>query len=180
MGLGDVLIAVLAVLLIGALVLAPRETVPGAGQFGIVGRMAPGFSLPGPQGPWSLGEHLGRPLIIAFWTTWCGACVRDLKVLQEFHGLHGAEYTVVGICPEHWEEVPRILRECGVTFPVLRDPGEAVTRRYELLEHLRYPFTVFVGPEGRVRCVWAYALRDLGHLREVLSRCGLWPGYSPR
>lgn len=180
MNLGSVVAAIVLAVLVGLLLSSPRNAVPGAGRFEIVGRMAPDFSLSGPQGTWSLGEHLGKPLVLAFWTTWCGACIKDLDVLEAFHRLHGAEYEVVGICPEDWREVPHIIREHGVTFPVLHDPGEGVTREYERSEHLRYPFTVFVGPEGRVRCVWAYMLRDLNQLSGLLARCGLQGALSPK
>jgi len=126
---------ILAVLLLGALVLSPNRGVPGAGQFEIVGRKAPDFALSGTKGIWRLRDHLGTPLIISFWTTWC-----------------------------------------PVSFPVLHDPGEHVTRAYERLDHTRYPFTVFVDNSGRVRCVWAYAFRDVDQLLEILARCGLDKG----
>ncbi len=173
MSLGSVAIAVLVLILAGVLLFAPKDAVPGAGQFEIVGRMAPDFVLSGTQGRWRLYDHLGKPMVLAFWTTWCGACKKDLVVLQDFYELYGDEYAVVGICPEYWQKVPQILGEYRVTFPVLYDPNEGVTKRYELLDHLRYPFTVFVDETGRVRCVWAYMLRNLEHLLQLLSRCGL-------
>lgn len=164
---------ILAVLLLGALVLSPNRGVPGAGQFEIVGRKAPDFALSGTKGIWRLRDHLGTPLIISFWTTWCGACRKDLDVLEEFYARHEGRFGVVGICPEYWEHVPEILREHPVTFPILYDPREHVTRAYELLEHTRYPFTVFVDSSGRVRCMWAYVLDEVDQLLEILERCGL-------
>ncbi len=176
MSLGNALLLILAVLLLGALVLSPQQGVPGAGQFEIVGRKAPDFALSGTEGIWRLREHLGTPLIISFWTTWCGACRKDLDVLEEFYARSGGRFEVVGVCPEYWERVPQILRDHPVSFPILHDPGEHVTRAYERLDHTRYPFTVFVDGSGRVRCVWAYAFRDVDQLLEILNRCGLDEG----
>lgn len=90
----------------------------------------------------------------------------------------------MGICPEYWREVPGILVQEGITFPVLRDPGARVTAAYELSDHLRYPFTVFVSPEGRVVGAWGSVLRDLEQLLGLLGRAGLRPsapgGHFPR
>ena len=173
MSLGNVLILILAALLLGAVFLSPQQGVPGAGQFEIVGKKAPDFALTGTGGIWRLRDHLGKPLIISFWTTWCGACKGDLDILAEFHRRFGDRFAVVGVCPEYWRRVPDVLREHPVDFPILHDPGERVTREYERLDHTRYPFTVFVDATGRVRCVWAYAFRDLDQLLEILTRCGL-------
>ncbi len=173
MSFGNIVILVLIVALLGVVLLSPEEGVPGA-DFGIVGKAAPGFRLRDLDGNlWELGDHLGRPMVISFWTTWCGACRKDLAILEKFHRKYGEDFVVVGVCPEYWDRVPEVLREHPVSFPILHDPNELVTKRYELLgERTRYPFTVFVDPSGKVRCVWAYAFKDLRHMLEVLARCG--------
>ncbi|HEU68782.1 MAG TPA: hypothetical protein ENN53_06190 [Candidatus Acetothermia bacterium] len=76
----------------------------------------------------------------------------------------------MGVCPERWPEVPAIVAERGVTFPVVHDAGAAVTRRYQLSGNLRYPFTAFVDTHGEVGGVWVVAIRDLDHLLELLSK----------
>lgn len=171
---GQLAIGLLALLLVLSFLAAPpAEGPPGAGRFPIVGQPAPPFTLRGLSGEWSLAEHLGKPLVIAFWTTWCGACVKDLDILEGFHRRYGDQVEVVAVCPEHWAKVPRVVAEHPVGFPVLYDPGARVTARYELLDNLRYPFTVFVDARGTVTGVWAVALRDLDQLLELLSRSGI-------
>ncbi len=162
----------LAVLLVAGLLLAPRDGRPGEGTFPIVGQRAPEFTLSG-LGPFSTADARGSPIVIAFWTTWCGACKHDLVVLEEFHRRYGNQIAVVGVCPERWPEVPAIAFERGITFPIVHDPGAAVTRRYQLADHLRYPFTVFVDERGEVVGVWAVAIRDLDHLQELLLQSGI-------
>jgi len=160
--------------LVLGLLLAPHgEGLPGEGTFQIVGRVAPDFSLRGLSGEWRLADHLGKPVILAFWTTWCGICKTDLAILQEFYERYGEQVEVVAICPEHWREVPRIAAQYGITFPVLYDPGAKVTERYELLEHLRYPFTVFVDESGRVTGAWPVGLRDVKFLTGLLAQAGI-------
>jgi len=90
--------------------------------FPIVGQRAPAFTLSG-LGTFSTSSVRGKPLVIAFWTTWCGACKHDLVVLEELHRRYGERVAVVGVCPERWPEVPAIVAERGVTFPIVYDPG---------------------------------------------------------
>ncbi|HIE48199.1 TPA: TlpA family protein disulfide reductase [Candidatus Bipolaricaulota bacterium] len=171
---GQLLVAILVMILAMSVLLSPPEGgLPGAGRFAIVGKPAPPFTLRGSSGEWRLSDHLGKPMIIAFWTTWCGACLQDLQVLEEFHRRYGGQVEVVGVCPERWHEVPPILARYRITFPVLYDRGAQVTARYQLLENLRYPFTVFVNGEGRVTGVWAVIIRDLTQLLELLGRAGI-------
>lgn len=161
-----------AVFLVAGLVLSPREGRPGEGVFPIVGQRAPEFALSG-IGDFRTSDAGRKPIVIAFWTTWCGVCKHDLEVLEEFHRRYGGEVRVVGVCPERWREVPAILSARGITFPVVYDPGAGVTRRYQLSSNLRYPFTAFVNERGEVVGVWAVALRDLDHLLELLSESGI-------
>jgi peroxiredoxin len=167
------LLLALVVVVVG-LVLAPKgEVLLGQGSFPIVGQPAPRFTLSGPAGPWRLEDKLGKPIILAFWTTWCGACKHDLVILSEFAQLYQGEVAVVGICPEHWSQVPEIVAQFGITIPILSDPGARVTQSYQLSAGLRFPFTVFVNPSGVVTGVWGYAIRDLEHLLELLARAAI-------
>ncbi|MCX7750303.1 MAG: TlpA family protein disulfide reductase [Candidatus Bipolaricaulota bacterium] len=158
--------------LVLAFLSTPRGGRPGEGLFPIVGEEAPAFSLSG-VGAFSTNNARGRPMVIAFWTTWCGACKHDLVVLEELHRRYGDRVAVVGVCPERWPEVPKTLAERGITFPIVHDPGAAVTRHYQRSDNLRYPFTAFVDERGKVVGVWAVAIRDLPHLLELLAQCGI-------
>ncbi|KUK26299.1 MAG: Thiol:disulfide interchange protein DsbE [Acetothermia bacterium 64_32] len=174
---GQLILGVVILALLAGLLLAPQgEGLPGEGAFPIVGQPAPDFSLHGPSGEWRLADHLGKPVILAFWTTWCGVCLKDLDVLEGFHRRYGGQVEVVGVCPERWVDLPRILAEHPVSFPILYDPQGRVTSRYQLFENLRFPFTVFVDATGRVTGAWAAGLRDLNFLSELLAKSGIHPG----
>jgi len=162
----------LVLLLAVGFLLQPEKGRPGEGMFPIVGQQAPEFSLSG-LGGFSTAGARGRPIIIAFWTTWCGACKHDLVVLEELHRRYGERVAVVGVCPERWPEVPAIVAERGVTFPIVYDPGAVVTRCYQLADNLRYPFTAFADARGEVVGVWVVAIRDLDHALELLTKSGI-------
>jgi cytochrome oxidase Cu insertion factor (SCO1/SenC/PrrC family)/thiol-disulfide isomerase/thioredoxin len=54
-----------------------------------VGAAAPGFTLSGLDGRRvSLGEQVGRPVILNFWATWCGPCRRELPLLAHAAAAH--------------------------------------------------------------------------------------------
>ncbi|MCR4391727.1 MAG: TlpA family protein disulfide reductase [Candidatus Acetothermia bacterium] len=164
----------LAILLVAAFLFQPQEGRLGEGTFPIVGRPAPEFALAGLGGGFNFAaQRRGRPMVLAFWTTWCGACKHDLAILEGFHRRYGDRVVVVGICPERWGEVPEIAARYGITFPILFDPGAGVTRAYQLSENLRYPFTVFVDARGEVSGVWAVSLRDLDFLLDLLGKAGI-------
>ncbi len=167
------LVVLLVGLLVGTWLLQPRPTRPGEGLFPIVGRPAPAFSLTGVHGGFDTTRAQGQPMILAFWTTWCGACKHDLVLLEDFHRRWGDQVRVVGICPERLSEAPRIVAELGITFPVVWDPGAQVTRQYQLSESLRYPFTVFVQSNGIVGGVWGVRIEDLRHLLNLLTQSGI-------
>lgn len=166
------LLGIVLVLLVAGFLLTPRGSRPGEGMFPIIGRRAPEFTLSG-LGEFSTSHARGKPFIVAFWATWCRTCKHDLVVLEEFHRLHGDRVGVVGICPDRWREVPAIVAERGITFPIVYDPGAGVTHRYQLSDNLRYPFTAFVNERGEVAGVWVVTIRDLDHLLELISKSGI-------
>jgi len=162
-----------ALALVGLWLLQPRSSRPGEGLFPIVGKSAPAFTRSGLNGGFDTQQARGRPMILAFWTTWCGVCKHDLVLLEEFHRRYGDGVVVASVCPERLPEVPKIVAELGLTIPVAFDPGAKVTRQYQLSESLRYPFTVFVQANGVVGGVWAVKIEDLTQLFQLLNQSGI-------
>src|SRR5262249_18754963 len=55
-------------------------------------------------GPQSIKSWPGKPLLINFWATWCGPCLREIPMLKEFQAGH-SDLQVVGIAVDKRDPV---------------------------------------------------------------------------
>ncbi|GEM_PF-1776011 len=111
------------------------------------GQRAPNFRLENAAGEAvSLDDHLGQPLLINFFASWCENCKEEMALLDE---ANSEEITVIGInLREGPETVERLAEETGATFPLLLDRNGKVTRAYRVTN---LPVTVALDSSGIVR-----------------------------
>jgi len=115
------------------------------------GSRAPDFRLPVlAGGEQELAALRGRLVLVNFWATWCPPCVAELPSLERLHRSLGPEGLVVlGVSVDEDESaLRRFVREHGLTFPMLRDPGGRGTAAAYGIGG--YPETLIVGPDGVV------------------------------
>jgi cytochrome c biogenesis protein CcmG, thiol:disulfide interchange protein DsbE len=129
-----VVAALLPLLLLSLLAvsLAARGTLPGAQ----VGSSAPTFALSDLDGrPVRLSDLRGRPVIVNFWASWCGPCVREFPLLRQAMGDHAADgLAVVGIVFHDRSENARdFMSQMGARWPATMDPGDDVAQRYGII-----------------------------------------------
>lgn len=93
-----------------------------------------------------LSAHRGNWVLVNFWATWCGPCVREMPALQRLDDAHD-DLTVIGI---NFEEIdtPTLntaIDKLALRYLVVRSSEEPILP-FEPLIGL--PSTFFVSPEG--------------------------------
>lgn len=124
----------------------------------LVGKPAPSFSLPlyeryqpdyGPN--FALADHLGQPLIVNFWASWCLPCYEEAPVLQSFWNEYKDKgLLVVGIQTQDRDkrdEGREFLGRFGLTFPNVLDNDSQVSVDWGLYG---VPETFFLDAHGNV------------------------------
>ncbi len=112
---------------------------------------APDFSLVNRSGETvSLSELKGQVVLINFWATWCGPCREEMPLLEQLHQRYESlGFTLLGVNVEedggHAEE---FLAGTPVTFPILFDPDNGVSKLYDVTA---MPSTVLVDRGGNLR-----------------------------
>ncbi len=146
----DLAISALIALLVGAgKQWFQRESQRGGGGALEVGSEAPRFDLTRMSDgrPVTLADLAGKPVILNFWATWCGACVSELPDLQRLQGEAGDGFHLMTVTDEPPSVVRPFLTRRSLDLPVLHDVGGRVARRYGVS---RLPTTVIIDARGRV------------------------------
>ena len=113
---------------------------------------APNFTLQSNAGGQvSLASLKGKVVMVNFWATWCVPCRQEMPHLQalyeKYNGL-GFELLAVNVEKNNAEGARKWLQETPVTFPVLFDPENQVTKLYKVQT---MPSTVLIGRDGTMR-----------------------------
>lgn len=122
-----------------------------------------------------LADFRGKPLLLNFWATWCPPCVEELPLLSDFYRENAANgWQVLGLAVDQVGSVNRFLTQSPVSFPVVM-AGVSGMDLVKLLGNPSggLPFTVVLGPDGRVaqRKIGKLSAQDLqGWVATVAAR----------
>lgn len=107
---------------------------------------APDFRLPDTSGgTLALSELRGKVVLLNFWAPWCFSCKEEMVGLQQLHDYFENEsFTVLAVTVL---EDGQTLATQPYTFPVLRDEGRQVAKRYSVG---MLPVTIVIDKEGRI------------------------------
>lgn len=116
-----------------------------------VGTPAPAFELPDANGRTvSLAGLRGKPVVLAFFASWCHPCEEELPVLEQFAREDPGRLKVAAISYQDLKsDSVDFVHRLGITYPaLLDDPSAPVARSYGVRG---IPQTVFVDARGIVR-----------------------------
>jgi thiol-disulfide isomerase/thioredoxin len=136
--------AALALLIVGG---------AGLSVAGDVNGPATEFSLSSLTGkPVALSQFKGNVVLVNFWATWCGPCQQEMPLLDQMYKKYKpAGFTLIGVNVD--KEVPAVkelLARKPVSFPVLLDPENSVSKAYRVAD---MPSSVIIDRKGIVRFV---------------------------
>lgn len=104
----------------------------------------------------TLSELQGKPVIINFWATWCGPCVKEMPAFERLKDDFGDKIGIIAVnCGDDARTVKDFMEENGYTFPVVLDEEYSISMLYPTNS---IPYTVVVDAEGRVTHISTGAL----------------------
>ena len=96
--------------------------------------------------PVSLPALQGKPVVLNFFASWCGPCIREMPALQAMAERYEGKVHFVGVTFNDRREAARgVLERTGVTYPAAFDPRSDVAYDYAVRV---MPTTFFIGADG--------------------------------
>ena len=117
------------------------------------GGPAPSFTLAALTGQQAaLSQYKGQVVMVNFWATWCGPCQQEMPLLDQMYKKYKpAGFTLIGVnVDKEAPAVKELMARKPVSFPVLLDPANQVSKAYHVNE---MPSSVFIDRKGEIRYI---------------------------
>jgi len=117
------------------------------------GGPAPAFTLAALTGQSAtLSQYKGQVVMLNFWATWCGPCQQEMPLLDQMYKKYKmAGFTLIGVSVDkEAAPVKDLMARKPVSFPVLLDPANQVSKAYHVDE---MPSSVIIDRKGEIRYI---------------------------
>ncbi|MFN7766847.1 MAG: TlpA family protein disulfide reductase [Planctomycetaceae bacterium] len=135
---------------------------PGT-ESGLVGKPAPDFSLEllDQNQPFKLSQQRGKIVVLEFWATWCGPCIRTMPMVEAAVSEFPADQVrlVAVNLSEQPRQIQAMLEAHMLDVTVALDVDGVVAERYEASA---IPQTVIIDREGKIVRLFVGGSNDLG------------------
>ncbi len=138
--------------LIAALIIGACLTPYAAAE--VIQGKAPDFTLKSQSGDnLKLSELRGKVVLINFWASWCGPCRQEMPALDQLYQRYRSlDFTVLGVnVEENADAAKALLKDIPVTFPILFDSANNVSKLYKVSG---MPSTILVDRDGNMRYLY--------------------------
>ena len=97
-------------------------------------------------------NQTGKLVLVNFWATWCGPCQQEMPLLDQMYKKYKpAGFTLIGVnVDKEGPAVKDLMARKPVSFPVLLDPANQVSKAYHVDE---MPSSVIIDRKGEIRYI---------------------------
>jgi thiol-disulfide isomerase/thioredoxin len=104
--------------------------------------------------PLSIANYKGKVVLIDFWATWCGPCVRDLpSVLEVYHKYHDKGFEIIGISLDRQQDKAKLenfIKEKNMPWQQFYDGGYWTNKLSTKYGVNSIPATYLLDGEGKI------------------------------
>ena len=118
----------------------------------------------------ALAEWKGKTLLINFWATWCPPCVAEMPELVELQAdMADRNVQIIGIGIDSPSNIQQFAEKLQISYPLLVAgmQGTELSRQFGN-QAGGLPFTVLIGPDGKVLQTYLGRL-DMKKVRDDLA-----------
>lgn len=147
---GALILLVLAVNGVISLGFLPGGAADESSTIGEIGQPAGDFELQSLDGSTvQLSGLRGKVVVLNFWATWCGPCIREMPMFDEFSRAFPNDLVILGVNMQESEaKVKDFIQSVEISYPILLDSTAKVGKQFQVMA---LPDTLFIDRDGILR-----------------------------
>ena len=114
-----------------------------------IGSPAPDFTLKNETNKtYSLNDFSGKYVVLDFWGTWCGYCIRGIPRMKEYYSKYKDKIQFVSIdCKDNKQAWLKAIKKYNLNWTNLFSENEEITEKYGVQG---YPTKIIVDKDGKI------------------------------